>query len=198
MRLARFGDLVLVTRPGIVMTPRPAGRRLVDSALGLLGGHPAVVADVGTGCGALALAIASAAPRACVWPTDTSPAAVALARENVRRHDLGGRVIVREGDLLDPVPGALDLVVANLPYLPTGERGLDPDLAGEPEEAVFAAGDGLGLYRRLIDACEERLATEGSLVVQFRRRVLVAGRGELDVLRDRLEDEADLALEAAA
>jgi release factor glutamine methyltransferase len=197
VRLASFHDLVLVTRPGVVMTPRPAGERLAATALDVLGGRPAIVADVGTGSGALALAIAAAAPRAQLWATDTSPAAVALARENVRRHGLAGRVVVREGDLLDPVPGSVDLVVANLPYLPLGERGLDGDLAAEPEEALFAAGDGLDPYRRLIGACGERLTSEGALVIQFRRRVLHAGRDELEVLRRRLEDEATLALEAA-
>jgi release factor glutamine methyltransferase len=179
------------------MTPRPASERLVAVALGLLGGGPAVVADVGTGSGALALAIARAAPQARVWATDTSPAAVALARENVRRQGLVGRVIVREGDLLEPVPGGVDLVVANLPYLPARERGHHADLAGEPAEAVFAARDGLGPYRRLLGACETRLTSGGALVVQFRRRVYAARRGELGALRDRLEDEATLTLEAA-
>ena len=186
-----------MTRPGVVMTPRPASERLAATALDVLGERPAIVADVGTGSGALALAIAAAAPRAQLWATDTSPAAVALARENVRRHGLAGRVVVREGDLLDPVPGSLDLVVANLPYLPLVERGLDGGLAAEPEEALFAAGDGLDPYRRLIGACGERLTSEGALVIQFRRRVLHAGRDELEVLRRRLEDEATLALEAA-
>lgn len=179
------------------MTPRPASERLVAVALGLLGGRPAVVADVGTGSGALALAIASAAPQARVWATDTSPAAVALARENVRRQGLGGRVIVREGDLLEPVPGCVDLVVANLPYLPARERGRHADLPGEPAEAVFAARDGLGPYRRLLGACETRLTSGGALAIQFRRRVYAARRDELEALRDRLEDEATLALEAA-
>ncbi|MGH3093128.1 MAG: hypothetical protein ACRDOG_12500, partial [Gaiellaceae bacterium] len=120
-----------------------------------------------------------------------------LARENVRRQGLGGRVIVREGDLLEPVPGCVDLVVANLPYLPARERGRHADLAGEPAEAVFAARDGLGPYRRLLGACETRLTSGGALVIQFRGRVYAARRDELGVLRDRLEDEATLALEAA-
>lgn len=197
MRLAHFRDLTLVTRPGVVMTPRPASEGLVACSLDLLGERPAVVADVGTGSGALALAIAAAAPRTRVWATDTSPAAVALARENVRRHRLDGRVTVCEGDLLDSVPGSFDLVVANLPYLPAAERGLDADLAGEPVEALFAGGDGLDPYRRLLGACRERLAADGALVVQLRRRVLHARGDELDFLRRRLEDEATLALEAA-
>jgi release factor glutamine methyltransferase len=179
------------------MTPRSTSERLVATALGLLGGRAAVVADVGTGSGALALAIARAAPQARVWATDTNPAAVALARQNVRRQGLGERVTVHEGDLLEPVPGWVDLVVANLPYLPARERGLHADLAGEPEEALFAARDGLGPYRRLLGACETRLTPGGALVVQFRRRVYAARREELEALRDRLEDEATLALEAA-
>jgi release factor glutamine methyltransferase len=72
------------------MTPRPASEPLVATALGLLEGRPAVMADVGTGSGALALAIANAAPQALVWATDTSHAAVALARENVRRQGSAG------------------------------------------------------------------------------------------------------------
>jgi release factor glutamine methyltransferase len=179
------------------MIPRPTSDRLVEAALDVLGGRRATVVDVGTGSGALALAIATAAPRARVWATDTSAAAVALARENVHRQGLTGRVIVRQGDLLDPVPGSVDLVVSNLPYLPRDERERHPDLAGEPAEAVFAACDGLGPYRRLISASEARLTAEGELVIQFRGRVLGARRAELEVLRGRLEDEAGLALEAA-
>jgi release factor glutamine methyltransferase len=192
-----FHGLVLATRPGVVMTPRPASEQLVATALGILGERPAVVADVGTGSGALAVAIARAAPHVQVWATDTSPVAVAVARENVRRHGLAERVAVRMGDLLDPVPGSLDLVVANLPYLPAARRAWYPDLAGEPPEAVFAAGDGLAPYRRLIAASAERLTSDGTLVIQFRRRVLTARRDELCALRDRLEDDASVILEAA-
>jgi release factor glutamine methyltransferase len=186
----RFCGLDLATRPGVVMTPRPASERLVEAALDFIGDRAAVVADVGTGSGALAVAIAAGAPRARVWATDTSRQAVALACHNVRRHRLLHRVVVLEGDLLDPVPGRVDLVVANLPYLPARERWSHPDLAHEPPDAVFADGDGLDPYRRLLDASADRLAPQGTLVVQFRRRVLVAGRGTLDVLRPGLAREA--------
>lgn len=198
MGLTQFYGLGVATRPGAVMIPRPSGELLAAAALELLEQRPAVVADVGTGSGALALAVAIGAPRSRVWATDTSPAAVALADENVRRHGLGERVFVREGDLLDPVPEPVDVVVANLPYVPLSERGSDADLAGEPWEAVFADGDGLGPYRRLIGASAERLAPDGALLVQFRRRVLGARRDELETLHSRLEEEALLGLEAAA
>src|SRR5213595_2723488 len=139
------------------MIPRPATEGLVRAAVDRIGDRPARVVDVGTGSGAIAIAIASAAPAAELWATDTSRIAVSLARANVRRHGLSDRVIVRRGDLLDPVPGSLDLVVANLPYLPGREASSHPELALERHDAVFAGGDGLGPYRRLLAQCAERL-----------------------------------------
>jgi release factor glutamine methyltransferase len=195
--LIPFCGLGFGTRPGVVMTPRPASERLVRAAVGLVGDRPVRVVDVGTGSGALAVAIAARAPQARVWATDSSRAAVELACENVRRHGLLHRVVVLEGDLLDPVPGPVDLVVANLPYLPLAERSLHVDVAEEPLEAVFAAHDGLDPYRRLLEAVEERLAPDGAVLLQFRRNVLHAGRARLGLLRARLEHEAMLAREAA-
>jgi methylase of polypeptide subunit release factors len=116
---------------------------------------------------------------------DTSAAAIWLARLNAARLGVAGRVHILHGDLLEPVPGELDLVLANLPYLPEAEA-VDPDLAGEPPEAVVAPGDGLGPYRRLLAQCETRLAPGGIVVIQFRRRVLEADRDGLDLLRERL------------
>jgi release factor glutamine methyltransferase len=179
---AMFHGLSLRAAPGRVMTPRPASERLVETAIRLAGDRPARVADVGTGSGAIAVALAVALPRAQIFATDTSSAAVVLARGNVARLGLGARVSVYRGDLLEAIPGPLDLVVANLPYLPVAEAWRHADLAGEPAGAVFADGDGLGLYRRLVAASRDRLRTGSSLVIQLRRRVLVAGRDELDGL----------------
>src|SRR5918994_6327241 len=151
-----FAGVPLLTAPGRVMTPRPASERLVAAARSRLEGRAARVADVGTGSGALAVAIAAACPEIELWATDTSRRAVALARANVRLHRLDRRVFVRHGDLLDPVPGAFDLIVANLPYLPRAEAERRPELAGEPAGAVYAPGDGLGPYRRLLDAAAAR------------------------------------------
>jgi methylase of polypeptide subunit release factors len=86
--------------------------------------------------------------------------------------------------------GPLDLVVANLPYLPEAQAGLFPELASEPPTAVFADGDGLHPYRRLVSACTTRLRPDGSLVVQFHRRVLAAERSELRELQAALEERA--------
>ena len=184
---AIFYGLPLRTAPGRVMTPRFASEQLVEGARELAGDGAVRVVDVGTGSGALALAIAAELPKAFVWATDTSTDAVALARENVRRYGLEGRIAVRQGDLLQPVPGEVDLVVANLPYLPEAEAPLYPDLAAEPDGAVFAAGDGLDPYRRLLEACASRLTREGAVALQLHRRVLTATRAQLPILRARLE-----------
>ena len=164
------------------MTPRQATEALVERAVELAGDGPVRVADVGTGSGAIAVALAARVPGAEVWATDTSPAAVWLARLNAAGLGVSGRVHILHGDLLERVPGRLDLVLANLPYLPEAEAA-DPDLRGEPREAVVAPGDGLGPYRRLLVQCERRLAGDGTIVVQFRRRILEARRDDLDRLR---------------
>jgi release factor glutamine methyltransferase len=182
-----FNGLSFATRPGRVMTPRRASEQLVAAALDHVGSSEARVADVGTGAGAIAVAIAAAAPNVRVFATDTSRCAVVLAHANVRRHGLSDRVTVCHGDLLDPVPGSIDLVVANLPYLPAADAGRYPDLADEPPDAVFASGDGLEPYRRLLSACAERLDDEAAVVIQLHRRVLAATGAELPALRRRLE-----------
>jgi release factor glutamine methyltransferase len=185
-----FSGLALLTAPGRVMIPRRASERLVAAAVARVGGRRARVADVGTGSGAIAVAIASACPRAEVWATDTSFPALALARANVRRHGLEARVFVRHGDLLAPVPGLLDMVVANLPYIPTSSAAQHPDLRAEPFAAVFAPGDGLDPYRRLVDAATARLAANGVLLLQLYGRVVAATRGELPALQASLDGRA--------
>jgi release factor glutamine methyltransferase len=185
-----FSGLRLATQPGRVMTPRPASEHLVARALELVGDRPARVVDVGTGSGAIAIAIAEAAPEAEVWATDTSRSAVELARRNARRHGLDDRVSVRHGDLLEPVPGPVDVIVANLPYLPRASALQHADLAGEPTAAVFAAGDGLEPYRRLVAASAERLTDNGVLIFQLHRRAVVAARSELAAVRRALDSRA--------
>jgi release factor glutamine methyltransferase len=185
-----FHALRLGTVPGRVMTPRPASEQLVDAAVDHLGSRRARVADVGTGSGAIAIAVAAGLPGVRVWATDIDPAAVALARANVRRHELESRVVVRQGDLLDPIPGDFDLIAANLPYLAASAADVHPDLDAEPRGAVFADGDGLDPYRRLLAAARTRLRPDGLLVIQLHRQVLTAVRDELDRLAAGVADAA--------
>jgi release factor glutamine methyltransferase len=181
-----FHGLELGTARGRVMTPRPTSEGLVDAAIALAGDRPVRIADVGTGSGAVATALAVALPNAKVVATDTCADAVLLARANVARLGVADRVDVLHSSLLESVAGPLDLVVANLPYLPEAEDGLHPDVADEPREAVYAAGDGLGPYRELGEASRERLAEDGALAIQLRRRIVTVRRNELDALADLL------------
>jgi release factor glutamine methyltransferase len=186
---ATFDNLTFAVWPGRVFTPHPATERVVRTALGLIGDRPARVADAGTGTGVIAVSLAVRKPKIEVWATDTSEAAVELARENAERHDVADRVHDLHGDLLEPVPLPVDVVVANLPYLP--ESAHDPLYEGEPPEAVYAPGDGLDPYRRLLNACREgRLVTPGGKVVlQYHREPLTADCWQLEDLRMELEEK---------
>lgn len=185
-----FYGLPLLTAPGRVFTPRAATERLVDAALDRIDGVPMRVADVGTGSGALAVALAVNRPEVEVWATDTNDEAVELARANAAKHGVGDRVHVLRGDLLEPIPFPVDLVVANLPYLSELDR--DDRYDDEPHDAVYAPGDGLDPYRRLLDACREgRLVTPGGTVlIQFHREPLAADCWQLEDLRAALENTA--------
>ena len=182
-----FYDLDFLTAPGRVFTPRPTTERLVDAALERIDGKPLRVADVGTGTGAVAVALAVNRPEIEVWATDTSKDAVDLARANAERHGVNDRVHVLHGDLLASVPMPMDVVVANLPYLPESEH--DELYDDEPAEAVYAPGDGLDPYRRLLNVCRDgKLVSPGGTVfIQFRREPLAADCWQLEDLREQLE-----------
>jgi release factor glutamine methyltransferase len=187
-----FCDLQLQTAPGRVFTPRPATAQLVDAALDRIDGMPMRIADVGTGSGAIAIALAARKPNVEIWATDTNEDAVELARANAERLGVSDRVHVLQGDLLEPLPAPVDLIVANLPYLP--ESNHDPRYDDEPEDAVYAPGDGLETYRRLLDACRDgKLKTGGSVLLQYDGRPYEADCWQLEDLRARLEHGAALA-----
>jgi release factor glutamine methyltransferase len=182
-----FYDLPLTLAPGRVFSPRPATERLVRAALERIDGGPKRVADVGTGSGAIAVALAANKPQIEVWAVDLNRDAVELARENAEQNGVGDRVHILQGDLLEPVPVAVDVVVANLPYLPDSLH--DPEYDDEPDDAVYAPGDGLDPYRRLLNACRDgKLVIPGGVVViQFRREALAANCWQLEDLRVELE-----------
>ena len=192
MAKTAFHNVAMLTAPGSVMTPRPATERLVDRALELIRPGPAAIADVGTGSGAIAVTLALLVPDAEIWATDVSAAAAKLAARNAAFHGVDRRVHVVAGDLLEPVPVELDLVLANLPYLPSALRGQPryADLELEPSAAIFAPGDGLGPYRRLLAAARKRLRPDGRILLQYRAGLYEASAAELDDLAAALGDEA--------
>jgi release factor glutamine methyltransferase len=143
-----------------VLIPRPETELLVELALEL---EPAGVLDVGTGSGAIALAVADELPECEVTATDTSSTALEVARGNAERRGFTERVRFLEGSL--PEEGEFDLVLANLPYV--AERdwpSLQPEVTGwEPREALLAGPEGLDAYRSFIPGCGRALASHGGL-----------------------------------
>jgi release factor glutamine methyltransferase len=181
-----FYDLQLESAPGRVFTPRPTTEALVEAALDRIDGVPMRIADVGTGGGAIAVALAVKKPDVEIWATDTNEEAVELARANAKKLGVEDRVHVLHGNLLDPLPAPVDLIVANLPYLP--ESAHDSRYDDEPEDAVYAPGDGLDIYRRLLDACRDgKLKTGGSVLLQYDGRPFEADCWQLEDLRAELE-----------
>src|SRR3954469_5417012 len=189
-----FRRLELAVDPR-VLVPRPETELLVELALEL---RPARVLDVGTGSGAIALAVADELPDVEVTATDTSPATLEVARGNAERLGLGERVRFVEGTLPDDERG-WDLVLANLPYV--AERdwpSLQPEVTKyEPRSALLAGPDGLDAYRALIPECSPRLSRyeermRGALAVEVgegqasavAELMRTAGLGEVEVRRD--------------
>ncbi len=131
-----------------VLIPRPETELLVEVALGL---RPRTVLDVGTGSGAVALAIADELPEASILATDTSSAALGVAAANAGRLGLTDRVRFEIGSVPEG-QRAVDLVVANLPYVAEGDwRALQPEIKGfEPREALVSGADGLDAIRGLV------------------------------------------------
>lgn len=185
-----------------VLVPRPETELLVELALAVarrlttdrppqesLGRSSVIgrrssltIADIGTGSGAIAVALAAHLPEATIYATDISADALAVAASNVERHGLAGRVRLLHGDLLAPLPGPVDLIVSNPPYTVLAE--VEPNvLAHEPHLALEGGPDGAAIYRRLLAMAPEYLRPEGAILLE-----IGAWQGELvaGLLREAL------------
>ncbi len=166
-----FYGLELEVTPAVAV-PRPETELLVDVALGWLRRHArdsTLAVDVGTGSGAIALALAAHGPPGLrLLATDISRAAVALARRNARRLGLDGRAEFVVADLLSPFRARFDLVVANLPYVPTAELATaPPEVRREPPLALDGGPDGLRVIARLLEQVPPLLAEGGLLLLEM-------------------------------
>jgi release factor glutamine methyltransferase len=148
-----------------VLIPRPETEHLVERVLGLAAGFQAPrIVDVGTGSGAIAIALAHHLPNAAITAIDLSAAALTMARQNAQRNQVSHRIRFLEGDLLGPVAGEqFDIVVSNPPYVLLADyASLAVEVREhEPVLALFAGGDGLDIYRRLIPAAFATLVSGG-------------------------------------
>jgi release factor glutamine methyltransferase len=199
-----------------VLIPRPETEHLVEAALALAKTlrapsiprslrngwdtetlHPpeqAVrVVDIGTGSGAIAVALAHSLPRARITAIDLSPAALEIAEENARRNGVADRIRFLRGDLLEPVAReSFDFVVSNPPYVPETDRpGLSVEVRDyEPAMALFAGNDGLDIYRRLIPAALRVLRSGGVILLEI-------GFGEQEAVSHLLAESGFENIEAA-
>ena len=171
-----FYGLDLTIHAG-VLVPRPDTETLVAEAISVLSRRAeptAVIADIGCGSGAIALALAASMADVTVHAVDRSPAAVALTRANAGRHGLGERVRVYLGDLTAPLPEPVDLIAANLPYVRSDELPtLEPEVSVfEPAEALDGGADGLDLVRRLLREAPACLKPGAAVLLELDPRQL--------------------------
>ncbi len=190
-----FWGLELEVTPDVLI-PRPETEHLVEAALERLSARRSSgllrIADVGTGSGCLAVALARELPQAFVFATDVSLAALAVARRNAARHGVSSRIEFVRCNLLDAVPHGsratshesllLHLIVSNPPYVGRGEAELLPREVREhePDEALFAGEHGFEVYAPLARQAEELLAAGGVLVLELGYNALDRVRPLLD------------------
>jgi release factor glutamine methyltransferase len=204
-----FWGLEFLVTPAVLI-PRPETELIVEDALRRLADRDRAwrIADVGTGSGCLAVALATERPNATITATDVSAAALEVARGNATRLGAGSRIAFVETSLLDGVNGPFDLIVSNLPYVPReAQANLPPDVRDyEPERALYGdGGDGLTLIRGLLTSAAATLAPGGWLLLEFGMGqgddVRAAARGVrgidvVEVLRDLQGHERTLVARA--
>lgn len=165
-----FWGLDLEVNPDVLI-PRPSTELIVEAVLELFPNRaaPLAVADICTGCGCVAVALAHELPAATVVATDISHGALQVARRNAERHGVADRVTFTHGDLLDGLDRPFDAILANPPYVVDRARpALQPEVRDhEPAVALFGGVDGLGLVTRLVAEAPSRLRAGGYLVFEF-------------------------------
>jgi len=153
------------------LIPRPDTELLVENAIELAGAFPihCLIADVGTGCGAIAIALAAHLPGARIYATDISAAALEVAADNCRFHKMERRIILLQGNLLEPLPAPVHLIVANLPYIKESELAeIMPEIAKfEPHLALSGGVDGLRRIGELISQVPGKLIAGGAVLLEI-------------------------------
>jgi release factor glutamine methyltransferase len=157
------------------LIPRPETELLIEHALSIARRtaqqpeNPLQIADVGAGSGAIAVTLAVHLPQATLYALDASAGALAVVAENARRHHVAGRVRCLQSDLLAALPGPVDLITANLPYVTSEEwSDLAPEIRDhEPRAALDGGPDGLDLIRRLLATASPCLRPGGALLLEI-------------------------------
>jgi release factor glutamine methyltransferase len=154
-----------------VLIPRPETELLIERALAIAKRRavPLRIADIGAGSGAIAVTLAVHLPGATICALDQSADALEVVAENASRHDVSDRVHCLHSDLLSALPGPVDLITANLPYVTTGEwQELIPEIRyHEPRSALDGGPDGLALIGRLLETAGPYLRPSGAILLEI-------------------------------
>ena len=165
-----FYGLDMCVNPAVLI-PRQETELLVDAALDYaraLQRASITIADIGTGSGAIALALAANLPNAQVFAIDLSPDALAVAKCNRRKHKLDDRVCLLQGNLLAPLQRSVDIIVSNPPYIASALiAGLSPEVRREPRQALDGGKDGMEVIRRLLRQAPSRLNARGCVLIEI-------------------------------
>ncbi|MEK7280919.1 MAG: peptide chain release factor N(5)-glutamine methyltransferase [Chloroflexota bacterium] len=152
-----------------VLIPRPETELLVEEALKVATFFPELaIADIGTGCGAIAISLAMKLPQSQIYATDNSPQALGVARINCQRHGVEARVCLFQGDMLSPLPQKVSIIVSNLPYIPTDEiKNLPPEISlSEPLAALDGGKEGLEKIAAFLAEVPDNLAPGGYFLLE--------------------------------
>jgi release factor glutamine methyltransferase len=126
------------------------------------------IADVCTGSGAIAIALASHLSNADIYAVDSSKLALQLAQRNIETHGLENHISILEGNLLDPLDMSIDILVSNPPYIPSRDiPGLEPEVLHEPIEALDGGADGLEIIRNLMLQASHKIRRPGNILIEF-------------------------------
>ncbi|MDD4876071.1 MAG: peptide chain release factor N(5)-glutamine methyltransferase [Dehalococcoidales bacterium] len=152
-----------------VLIPRPESELLVEKTLALSPKYNTpIIADIGTGCGAIAISLALSLPEAKIYATDISaPALLEVALLNCQRYSVTNRICLLQGDMLNPLPEPVDLIVANLPYVKFSELSTINPALFEPILALDGGPDGLDKIRRLCGQAKNKLNPDGHLLLEI-------------------------------
>ncbi len=164
----QFRDHDLVINPGVFI-PRSETEYMVERIERMTVRPPGAILEIGTGCGALAITLASLYPDADVVATDISVTAVRNARQNVKRHGLGSRIRIVQCDLYDGITGRFDLIVSNPPYIPRARLGELPGSVKdfEPHRALDGGESGVQLIERIIAGSRAHLSAGGIMALEI-------------------------------
>jgi release factor glutamine methyltransferase len=151
-----------------VLIPRPESELLVEKAISLAQNRLiSTIADIGTGCGAIAISLALNLPKAEIYASDISASALKVAWSNCQRHGVIDRVHLLQGDLLEPLTEPVDLMIANLPYVREAELPRTGMLSFEPVLALNGGPDGITAIKRLCLQLGEKLRPGGCLLLEI-------------------------------